>query len=152
MVYLFFQKVYKSFEKLLTIQIHRVYSGLDTTSHCSQSGGNPATGIVTVNSKADRKMATLTLNTATRALDRFAGASKIRAHMKDGVMFIRPTHRASAVNLDKSSEQLVAIAGGKVELEAADLQAGTYGVRADKYGWFALVPGHTGRGPAIKVA
>ena len=102
--------------------------------------------------KVDRNMPTLTLNTAARAIDRFAGATKIRAHMKDGTMFIRPTHRASAVNLDKTAEQLVAIAHGKVELEAADLPAGNYGVRADKYGWFALLPGHTGRGPAVKVA
>lgn len=97
-------------------------------------------------------MATLTLNTAARGLDRFAGAQKIRAHVIDGTLMIRPTHRASAVNLDKASEYLVPLKGNKFEIEGVEVGAGNYGVRADKYGWFALVPGHAGRGPAVKVA
>jgi hypothetical protein len=97
-------------------------------------------------------MATLTLNTAARGQDRFVGAQKIRAHIKDGTLFIRPTHRASAVNLDKSAEHLVPLNGAKIELEGVEMPAGTYGVRADKYGWFALIPGHQGRGPSVKIA
>jgi len=97
-------------------------------------------------------MAILTLNTATRGLARFEGAQKIRAHVKDGTLFIRPTHRASAVNLDKASEHLVTLAGNKIELKDLELAPGSYGVSADKYGWFALTPGHQGRGPAVKVA
>jgi hypothetical protein len=97
-------------------------------------------------------MAILTLNSAARALDRFSGAQKIRAHVKDNMLFIRPTHRGSAVNLDKSTERLVPLNGGKIELEGMEQPAGTYSIRADKYGWFALVPGHQGRGPAVKIA
>ena len=97
-------------------------------------------------------MATLSLNTATRGLDRFAGASKIRAHVKEGVLFIRPTNRASAVNLKKGIEFYAPIQGGKVDIEGLEMAAGSYGVQADKYGWFALTPEHSGRGPAVKIA
>lgn len=95
-------------------------------------------------------MATLTLNTAARGLDRFSGASKIRAQVRDGVMFIRPTERKARVNL-KKDEQLVDIAGGKVSIEGLEHPAGTYGLRADKYGWFALTPEHKGKGAAAKI-
>lgn len=96
-------------------------------------------------------MATLTLNAAARGLDRFSNASKIRAQVRDGVMFIRPTERKARVNL-KKDEQLVNIDGGKISIEGMDHPAGTYGLRADKYGWFALTPGHTGRGASAKIA
>ena len=96
-------------------------------------------------------MATLTLNTAARGLDRFSAASKIRAQVRDGVMFIRPTERKARVNL-KKDEQLVDITGGKVSIEGMEHPAGTYGLRADKYGWFALIPDHKGRGASAKVA
>ena len=96
-------------------------------------------------------MATLTLNTAARNLDRFSGASKLRAQIRDGVMFIRPTERKARVNL-KKDEQLVDVAGGKVSIDGMDHPAGSYGLRADKYGWFALTPGHTGRGASAKIS
>lgn len=95
-------------------------------------------------------MTTLTLNTAARGLDRFSGASKIRAQVRDGVMFIRPTERKARVNL-KKDEQLVDIAGGKVSIEGMEHPAGTYGLRADKYGWFALTPDHKGKGATAKI-
>lgn len=97
-------------------------------------------------------MTTITLNAAARSQDRFSANNKIRAKIVDGIMFIRPTDRAKPVNLPKT-ERLVDVSNaGKLELEGMELQAGTYGLRADKYGWFALTPGHQGRGPSAKVA
>lgn len=96
-------------------------------------------------------MATLTLNTAARGLDRFSAATKVRAQVRDGIMFIRPTDRKARVNL-KKDEQLVDMNGGKLTIEGMEHPAGSYGLRADKYGWFALTPGHTGRGAAAKIA
>ena len=96
-------------------------------------------------------MATLTLNTAARGLDRFSAATKVRAQVRDGVMFIRPTDRKARVNL-KKDEQLVDMNGGKLSIEGMEHPAGSYGLRADKYGWFALTPGHTGRGASAKIA
>ena len=89
-------------------------------------------------------MATLSLNTAARGLDRFSAATKVRAQVRDGVMFIRPT--------DRKDEQLVDMNGGKLSIEGMEHPAGSYGLRADKYGWFALTPGHTGRGASAKIA
>jgi hypothetical protein len=96
-------------------------------------------------------MSTLTLNTAARGLDRFSAATKLRTQVRDGVMFIRPTDRKARVNL-KKDELLVDLSGGKATIEGQDLTAGAYGLRADKYGWFALTPGHTGRGASVKIA
>lgn len=96
-------------------------------------------------------MATLSLNTAARGLDRFSAATKVRAQVRDGVMFIRPTDRKARVNL-KKDEQLVDMNGGKLSIEGMEHPAGSYGLRADKYGWFALTPGHTGRGASAKIA
>lgn len=96
-------------------------------------------------------MTTLTLNAAARSQDKFATNGKIRAKLVDGLMFIRPTARKAPVNLPKD-ERLVTITNGKVELEGMELASGSYGLRADKYGWFALTPGHTGRGPSAKVS
>ena len=66
-------------------------------------------------------------------------------------MFIRPTDRKARVNL-KKDEQLVDMNGGKLSIEGMEHPAGSYGLRADKYGWFALTPGHTGRGASAKIA
>ena len=96
-------------------------------------------------------MATLTLNTAAREQDRFAGVSKIRAQVRDGVMFIRPTDRKAPVNL-KKDEKLVDLSSGKIEIQGMEHPAGTYGLRADKYGWFALTPDHKGRGASAKIS
>lgn len=96
-------------------------------------------------------MTTLTLNTAARGLDRFSAATKVRAQVRDGIMFIRPTDRKARVNL-KKDEQLVDMNGGKLSIEGMEHPTGAYGLRADKYGWFALTPGHTGRGPSVKIA
>lgn len=96
-------------------------------------------------------MATLTLNAAARGLDRFAGASKLRTKIVEGTLFIRPTERKARVNL-KKDEQLVDMNGGKLSIEGMDHPAGSYGIREDKYGWFALTPGHTGRGASVKIA
>lgn len=96
-------------------------------------------------------MTTLTLNTAARGLDRFSAATKVRAQVRDGIMFIRPTDRKARVNL-KKDEQLVDMNGGKLSIEGMEHPAGAYGLRADKYGWFALTPGHTGRGASAKIA
>jgi hypothetical protein len=73
--------------------------------------------------------------------------------MRDGTLFIRPTHRASRVNL-KKSDHLVPLTGGKVELEGIEYGAGTYGLQADKYGWFALTPNASAKGkaPTVKVS
>lgn len=95
-------------------------------------------------------MATISLNAAARGLDRFSAASKIRAKVLDGTMFIRPTDRKARVNLGKD-EQLVDMNGGKLSIEGLDHPAGAYGLRADKYGWFALTPDHTGRGASAKI-
>lgn len=96
-------------------------------------------------------MATLTLNTAARGIAAFGSATKIRTRTVDGVMFIRPTDRKAPVNLPKT-QSLVPLAGGKFSIENLDMAEGAYGLNADKYGWFALVPGHTGRGPSVKIA
>jgi hypothetical protein len=84
-------------------------------------------------------MAHLSLNSAARGLAKFAQAPKVRAKVLDGVMFIRPTDRKARVNLGKD-EQLVDTQNGKIVLEGVDHAEGTYGLRADKYGWFALTP------------
>jgi hypothetical protein len=96
-------------------------------------------------------MAHLLLNSAARGMDKFAAASKVRAKIVEGTMFIRPTDRKARVNL-KKDEQLVDMAGGKLNLEGVEHAAGSYGLRADKYGWFALTPGHTGRGASAKIS
>lgn len=96
-------------------------------------------------------MATLTLNTAARGLAHFSGAAKVRTKIVDGTMFIRPTDRKSRVNLPKD-EQLVDIAGGKVSIENLDHAEGAYGLKADRYGWYALTPNHTGRSASVKIA
>jgi len=98
------------------------------------------------------RMVTLTLNTAARSQDKFSANSKIRAKIQDGVMFIRPTARKAPVNLPKTERLVDMASNGKVEIEGIELGAGTYGLTAEKYGWFALTPGHTGRGPSAKVA
>jgi len=97
-------------------------------------------------------MTTITLNAAARSQDKFSTNGKIRAKLVDGVMFIRPTGRAKPVNLPKTERLVEMSSAGKVELEGMELTAGNYGLRADKYGWFALTPGHQGRGPTAKVA
>lgn len=96
-------------------------------------------------------MTTVTLNAAARSTDKFAANGKIRAKIVDGTMFLRPTARKAPVNLPKA-ERLVDVSNGKFQLEGVEHAAGSYGLRADKYGWFALTPGHTGRGPSAKVA
>lgn len=96
-------------------------------------------------------MSTLTLNTTARAMDVITSATKVRFQMRGDTMFIRPTDRKARVNLRKD-EFLVDLAGGKFTIEGLEQPAGNYGLQADKYGWFALTPGHTGRGASVKVA
>jgi hypothetical protein len=91
----------------------------------------------------------MTLNTAARNL--IPASSKVRAKVVDGVMFIRPTERKAPVNLPKG-EKLVDFAGGKATLEGFEHAAGTYGLNADKYGWFALTGDVAPRGPSVKIA
>lgn len=93
-------------------------------------------------------MTTMTLNTAAKSL--IPAASKVRAKIVDGTMFIRPTERKAPVNLPKG-EKLVDFAGGKASLEGFEHEAGTYGLTADKYGWFALTGDVASRGPSIKI-
>lgn len=95
-------------------------------------------------------MAVLTLNSAARGIPAFVSASKIRARNVDGVLFIGPTDRKSPVNLPEN-QSLVPLADGKFEIENLDIVEGAYGLDADKHGWFVLVPGHTGRGPSVKI-
>lgn len=95
-------------------------------------------------------MAVLTLNSAARGITAFGSATKIRARNVDGVLFIRPTERRSAVNLPEN-QSLVPLTGGKFEIEDLDIAEGAYGLDADKHGWFLLVSGHTGRGPSVKI-
>lgn len=102
--------------------------------------------------KVDRKMTSITLNAAARQADKFSTNAKVRAKLVDGTLFIRPTARAKPVNLPKTERLVEMSQTGKVELEGMELASGTYGLRADKYGWFALTPGHQGRGPSAKVA
>lgn len=94
-------------------------------------------------------MTTLTLNSAGRAL--VGTTSKVRAKVLDGVMFIRPTERKAPVNLPKG-EKLVDFNGGKASLEGFEHAEGTYGLNADKYGWFALTNEAPARGPTVKIA
>jgi hypothetical protein len=96
-------------------------------------------------------MVTLTLNSAARGQDKFNLNGKIRAKVKDGTMLIRPTSRRTPVNLPKD-ERLVDVHAGKFELDGLDSAAGSFSLQPEKYGWFAMVSGHTGRGPAVKVA
>lgn len=96
-------------------------------------------------------MAVLTLNSAACGIAAFGSATKIRARNVDGVLFIRPTDRKSPVNLPEN-QSLVSLAGGKFEIENLDMAEGAYGLDADKHGWFVLVPGHSGRGPAVKIS
>lgn len=97
-------------------------------------------------------MVAITLNAAARSQDKFSTNGKIRAKLVDGTMFLRPTARKAPVNLPKAERLVDMSTAGKVELEGMELASGTYGLRADKYGWFALTPGHQGRGPSAKVA
>lgn len=95
-------------------------------------------------------MAVLTLNSAARGIAVFGSATKIRARNVDGVLFIRPTVRATPVNLPEN-QSLISLAGGKFEIENLDMAEGAYGLEVDKHGWFVLVPGHTGRGQSVKI-
>lgn len=93
----------------------------------------------------------ITLNAAARGISAFETSAKLRIKTVGETTFVRPTDRVSRVNLPKE-EFLVDLKAGKAVVEGLEIAEGTYGVTADKYGWFALVPGHTGRGAALKVA
>lgn len=95
-------------------------------------------------------MAVLTLNSAARGIAVFGSATKIRARNVDGVLFIRPTVRATPVNLPEN-QSLVPLAGGRFEIKNLDMAEGAYGLDVDKHGWFVLIPGYTGRGPSVKI-
>jgi len=95
-------------------------------------------------------MPVLSLNAAARGISAFISATNIRARDVDGVMFIRPTNRKSPINLPWT-ESLVPLAGGKFAIKDLGMAEGSYGLEAGKHGWFALVPGHSGRGPSVKI-
>lgn len=92
-------------------------------------------------------MRTLTFNSqATSAIHGRKGA-KLRMDVKDGAMMIRPTDRKAGphvlTELETAGKNGVKIAITDKQLEklaGADIlaDASTFGLRADKYGWFAL--------------
>lgn len=91
-------------------------------------------------------MRVLTFNSqASSAISGRSGA-KLRLAVKDGVMFVRPTDRKASPHLvdlkgSKSKGFSVEIADSLVEKMSASnaiADASTFGLRPDKYGWFAL--------------
>lgn len=95
-------------------------------------------------------MATLAFNSAAQSA--FGGAQKVRIRSMNGTLFMRPTARKAGVNLPKG-EKLVEIGkGGRVSVDGIEAPAGTFGLQADRYGWFALTPDAPKRGPVVKVA
>jgi len=88
------------------------------------------------------------LNFNSQASTSIAGRSgaKLRLAVKDGVMFIRPTDRKASPHLaelkgSKNKGFSVEIADAQLEkLSAGNVlaDAAAFGLRQDKYGWFAL--------------
>jgi len=92
-------------------------------------------------------MRTLSFNSqATGAIHGRKGA-KLRMDVKDGTLMIRPTDRKAGphvlselatkgkngVAIEITDKQLDKLGAGEILADAA-----TFGLRADKYGWFAL--------------
>lgn len=88
-------------------------------------------------------MAYVTMNLNAAATAQLAGATKLRVRIQDGKVQIRPTDRASAVNLPKG-ESLRAVSRKnastvKFGMGGTELTPGTKLVPvAAKYGWFTL--------------
>jgi hypothetical protein len=88
------------------------------------------------------------LNFNTQASSAISGRSgaKLRVAVKDGVLFVRPTDRKASPHLvelkgSKSKGLSVEIADALVEKMGANsviADASNFGLRPDKYGWFAL--------------
>jgi hypothetical protein len=99
-------------------------------------------------------MRTLSFNTA--AVSALNVGNKIRVKNVDGVLFFRPTDRASGVNLPKG-ERLVEVSssatGAKITIDGLDLPAAaSFGLQKAKYGWYAAA-GDAKRGEAsVKLA
>lgn len=100
-------------------------------------------------------MATLTTNAASAAL--FAGASKVRVRVVGDEVQIRPTQRASAVNLPKGetlaglrtktpTTSRITVAGDALKIGAQ------YALQAGKYGWLRLVEVTKADGAAVRVS
>ena len=95
-------------------------------------------------------MRVLTFNSsATQAIHGRKGA-KLRLDVKDGALFMRPTDRKAGPHVLTELEThgrggvKVQITDKHLEkLGASDIlaDASTFGMRADKYGWFALTAG-----------
>lgn len=93
---------------------------------------------------------TVTLNAAAVAvLGALAAAPKVRVRTAaDGALQIRPTDRASAVNLPKTEalrDLRVKDNSRRFSLSNSDLAVGsTFTLSAGKYGWFTLSPAPVG--------
>ncbi len=99
-------------------------------------------------------MAILTTNAASASM--FAGATKVRVRTVGNEVQIRPTDRASAVNLPKgevlkdlraktASTSRVSLAGDALKVGAL------YALKAGKYGWVKLVETDQADGAAVRV-
>jgi hypothetical protein len=100
-------------------------------------------------------MATLTTNAASVSM--FAGATKVRVRTVDGQVQLRPTDRASAVNLPKgealatlrpktSSSSRITVAGDALKVGSK------YALQAAKYGWLKLVEVDAIDGAGVSIA
>lgn len=104
-------------------------------------------------------MRILSFNTqATAAIHGRKGA-KLRMDSKDGTLMLRPTDRKAGPHV---LTELVTKGKG-VQIEITDKQleklgiadsladASTFGLRADKYGWFAMTAGAAAEGDTMTV-
>lgn len=99
-------------------------------------------------------MRILTFNTqATAAINGRTGA-KLRMDVKDGTLMLRPTDRKAGPHVlselsTKGKGVQVEITDKQLEklgVAAALADASTFGLRADKYGWFAMTQGAAAEG------
>ena len=95
-------------------------------------------------------MAILALNSAAKTV--FGDYHKVRIRKVDGTLFIRPTARKAGVNLPKGEKLVEIQKGGRLAVDGIEANEGTFGLQAERYGWFALTPDAPKRGPSVKVA
>lgn len=94
-------------------------------------------------------MKSATFNTAAR--QHLGERTKIRIANFDGTFRVRPTDRKAGANLPKG-QKLLDLSAGKTALpDGVDVPAGKYALHEDRYGWFVMQPGATGRGPQVTI-
>lgn len=94
-------------------------------------------------------MRILTFNSAATSAIHGRKGAKLRVDVKDGALMLRPTDRKAGPHVlteleTKGKGVQIQITDKQLEkLGAADIlaDASNFGLRADKYGWFALTQG-----------